>query len=90
MPTYKQISKNIQQITIYNPKTNNKLIWISVYNASKTEIEYLRKKYNFKLSHLQASMAKTIAQRATVEQYNDYLFIILHFPIWKDLYNDLF
>lgn len=85
MPLYKQIFKNIQQITIDNPKTtNDKLIWLNVYNAGQEEIKYLRKKYNFKLTHLQASLAKTIAQRATVEQCDDYLFIILHFPIFHN------
>ncbi|MDO9399608.1 MAG: magnesium transporter CorA family protein [bacterium] len=82
--SYKQISKNIQQVTINNPKTENKLIWLNICDAGKEEVKYLRKKYDFKLSHLQASLAKTIAQRATVEQCDDYLFIILHFPIFHN------
>jgi len=82
---YKQISKNIQQITINNPKTaNDKLLWLNVFNANKNEIEYLRKKYNFKLTHLRASLAKTVAQRQIIEQGDGYLFMILHFPIFRD------
>ncbi|MFH1233965.1 MAG: magnesium transporter CorA family protein [Patescibacteria group bacterium] len=86
MSLFKQISKNIQQIIIDNPKTaNDKLIWLNVCNAEKKEIEYLRKKYNnFKLAHLQASLAKKISQRQIVEQGDGYLFMILHFPIFCD------
>ncbi|MBU1991618.1 magnesium transporter CorA family protein [Patescibacteria group bacterium] len=84
MSLFKQIFKNIQQITIDNPKTKNKLIWLNICDAGKEEVKYLRKKYDFKLAHLQASLAKTIAQRAAVEQCDDYLFIILHFPIFNN------
>jgi len=79
---YTKISKNIQQVIIDNPKTpDEKLIWLNINNAGKKEIEYLRKKYNFELAHLQASLAKATAQRPTVSQGKDYLFIILHFPV---------
>ncbi|MEK7203022.1 MAG: CorA family divalent cation transporter [Patescibacteria group bacterium] len=81
----KENSKNIQQVIINNSKTtNDKLIWLNICNASKKEIEYLRKKYNFKLTHLQASLAKTIAQRPIIEQGDGYLFMILHFPIFHN------
>ena len=82
MSNYKKISNNIQQVIIDNPKTpKEKLIWINIVNAEKKEIEFLRKKYNFELSHLRSSLSKARAQRPTLEQKNDYLFMILHFPI---------
>jgi len=85
MAQYKKISKNIQQITLDNPRTtNDKLVWLNINNTGKDEIEFLRKKYNFKLSQLQASLAKATAQRPMVEQGDSYLFIILHFPIFKE------
>ncbi len=85
MSNYKEISKNIQQITIDNPKTpEEKLVWLNINNAGKKEIEYLRKKYNFDLAHLRASSAKSIAQRPLVMQTDRYLFIILHFPVFQD------
>jgi magnesium transporter len=81
MSKYKKISKNIQQVIIDNPKTNNKsLIWLNITNAGKEEMEYLRKKYNFNLNHLRASSAKAFAQRPSIEQGSGYLFLILHFP----------
>lgn len=86
MSNYKKISKNIQQVTIDNPKTkNSKVVWINVDNAGKSEMEYLRKNYNFKLSHLQASSIKTVAQRPLVEHGDDYFFMILHFPIFQEI-----
>jgi len=82
MSSYKKISKNIQQVTIDNPKTpREKLIWLNINNAGRKEIEYLRKKYKFDLTHLRASSAKAIAQRPMTMRGKDYLFMILHFPV---------
>jgi len=80
----KKISKNIEQITIDNPATpSKKLIWINIVNAKKNEIEYLRKKYNFNMDELRASLGSTTAQRPTISQGKDYLFMTLHFPVFK-------
>ena len=85
MSNYKKISSNIQQVIIDNPKTpDEKLIWININNAGKKEIKFLRKKYNFDLKYLQASSAKSIAQRPKVRHCGDYLFMILHFPVLDD------
>lgn len=85
MLNYKEISKNIQQVIIDNPKTpTEKLIWLNINNPGKKEIEFLRKKYKFDLKYLQASSGKIIAQRPTVKQCDNYLFMILHFPIFED------
>ncbi len=85
MPKSQKIAKNIQQVIIDNPITpEKKLTWTNITNAGKNEIEYLRKRYNFNLAHLQASSAKAVAQRPRVEQGESYLFIILHFPVFVD------
>lgn len=82
MLDYKKISKNIQQAVIDNPITpDKKLIWVDIKDASKKEIEYLRKEFKFKLSHLQAASSKATAQRPIIEKNEDYLFMILHFPV---------
>lgn len=84
MPPYKRITKNLQKVTIKNHKNENEpLNWVNVYDAGKPEIEYLRKKYKFELSHLKASLGRAVSQRPIVEQGNGYLFIILHFPIYN-------
>ncbi len=87
MPKYKKISKNLQQVTLDNPKTRReKLSWLNINNAGKKEIEYLRKKYKFNLKHLHASSSKIIAQRPsfTYDEKECYIFLILHFPILKN------
>ena len=87
MPKYQKISNKIQIVTLDNPKTHKeKLKWININNAGKTEIEYLRKKYNFNLGHLHASSAKILAQRPsfTYHEKENYIFTILHFPILKN------
>ena len=85
MPRYQKISNKIQTLIIDNPRTENfKLTWVNVCDAGTAEMEYLRKNYNFNLSHLKASASKSFSQRPKIEQGNDYLFLILHFPIIKD------
>lgn len=82
MAGYKKVSKNIQQIIIDNPRTENTaLTWINICDAGASEMEYLRKNYNFNLSHLKASTSKVFSQRPKIEQGSGYLFLTLHFPI---------
>lgn len=84
MPKYEKISSNIQKIIIDNPRTaNEKLVWVDICDAGKKELEYLRKNYNFDLAHLQASTAKSVAQRPMMAQNENYLFMILHFPVFQ-------
>lgn len=82
MPNFKKISKNIQLITIDNPQRDSQLTWTDINNAGKSEIEYLRKKFNFKLSHLRASSAKANSQRTIITREENYVFLILHFPVF--------
>jgi len=85
MGNFTKISKNIQKITISDPKMSDKKItWINIINPRKPEIEYLRKKFNFSLSHLQASSSLATAQRPSIEKMDDYIFIILHFPLLNE------
>ncbi len=72
-------------MTIDNPKTENKkLVWININNADRKETEFLHKKYGFDINHLQASLSKKTAQRPTAKQGKDYLFVILHFPVFSN------
>lgn len=89
MPNFKKISKNINQLTITNPQKTHSVDWININNAGKAEIEYLRKKYNFKMPHLTASSAKTNAQRPAVARENNYVFVILHFPVVEPKINKI-
>jgi len=85
MSQYKKINNNIHEIIIDNPKTpSKKLTWINIANAEKKEIEYLKKNFNFSNEHLINSFSSKTAQRPTIEIKKDYIFMILHFPIFRD------
>jgi len=85
MSKFRQISKNLSQLKIDNPETEgNEILWTNVVNPLKKEIKYLRNKYKFNLSYLEMSSAKSNAQRPIVIEEDDYIFMILHFPILKD------
>jgi len=78
-----KIGRNIQIVEIDNPRTaNKKITWINVANAGKREIEYLRKRFNFQLTHLHASSSNVFAQRPSVQRGENYVFAIMHFPIY--------
>lgn len=79
-----KISNKIQEINIDNPKTSAySLKWISIANAEKKEIDYLKRKFKFNINHLRASISTVFAQRPMVEVEKDYVFVILHFPTIK-------
>jgi magnesium transporter len=84
MPKILKISDKIQEMQIDNPKTkSNSLKWISIANAEKKEIDYLRREFGFNIEHLRASTATVFAQRPMVEVEENYVFVILHFPTFK-------
>jgi len=84
MANYKKISDRIEELFIDNPRTAPVLKWVNIINAGKNEIDYLRKNYNFDLDHLKASAASVSFQRPQIFRGSDYLFLVLHFPAFKD------
>lgn len=84
MPNYKKISDRIEELKIDNPRTAPSLKWLNVVNAGREEIEYLRKSYNFDLIHLKSASASVSFQRPMIFQGPNYLFLVLHFPTFKD------
>jgi len=81
MKSYKKISEKIEYIDIDNPRNKSEGVrWVNIINAGKVEINYLRKNYNFDLSHLRLTAASFVAQRPIVFKGPSYLFLILHFP----------
>jgi magnesium transporter len=84
MPILSKIPDKIQEINIDNPKTGSySLKWINVTNAGKKETDYLKKKFSFSVEHLRQSISTVFAQRPMVEDGKDYVFMILHFPVFK-------
>lgn len=84
MSNYKKISDRIEELMIDNPRTAPFLKWINIINAGREEIEYLRKNYKFDLVHLKAASASVSFQRPMIFQGPNYLFLVLHFPTFKD------
>lgn len=78
----KKISSNIYEIDIHHPKTKNDLKWVNIINAQHSEIQYLKKKYNFNLQHLNSSLSTVFSQRPMISLESGYIFIVLHFPIY--------
>ena len=66
---------------IDNPKIKKDLSWYNIVNPEKKEINFLKENFNFSEKHLDLSLTTTIAQRPAIYKGDDYLFIILHFPI---------
>ncbi len=85
MQYYRKISDRIEVIKIDNPRNEGSGVqWVNIINSGKAEINYLRKNFNFDLSHLRATAASVTAQRPVVFKTSKYLFLILHFPTIKD------
>ncbi|PIT90447.1 MAG: hypothetical protein COU22_02115 [Candidatus Komeilibacteria bacterium CG10_big_fil_rev_8_21_14_0_10_41_13] len=68
-------AKNIKEIKNLN------LTWLHLNNNSKQEIAYLRN--NFKFHPLDLEDCLSPAQRPKVDEYDDYLFLILTFPYYN-------
>lgn len=54
--------------------------WINITNPNSASIEYLRQNFGFHSLNLEDCLDITL--RAKLEEYDDYLFIIMNFPIF--------
>lgn len=85
MKHYKKVSDKIQYLNIDNPRNErNGVRWVNIVNVGKNEINYLRKHFNFDLSHLRSTASSITSQRPIIFKNQKYLFLILHFPTLKD------
>jgi len=57
--------------------------WVDIINPDNTEIDFLRNQYNFHPLNLEDASIKSKAQRPKFDMYNEYLFLILHFPVYN-------
>ena len=57
------------------------LTWINIQPPTQKEIEYLAKNYPFHPLDLDDCLSRT--QRPKIDEYEDYLFLILHFQIYN-------
>jgi magnesium transporter len=66
---------NIKQVTW------NGLTWIDIEKPTRREIEYLAQNYPFHPLDLDDCLSRI--QRPKIDEYENYLFIVLHFPLFN-------
>jgi len=57
-----------------------KLSWVNVENPGRDEMDYLARHFNFHPLDLDDCLSKI--QRPKIDEYPDYLFMVLHFPVF--------
>ena len=67
------------------PKTESvtwgDLTWINIENPTETELDFLSSKYPFHPLDLDDCLSRI--QRPKIDEYKDYLFLVLHFPVFN-------
>jgi len=62
---------------------HGKLTWVNVERPTRDEIEWLRQNYPFHPLHLDDCLSKI--QRPKIDEHENYLFIVLHFPVFNKM-----
>ncbi len=57
-----------------------KLNWVYIEKPTEREVEYLRQNFNFHYLNLDDVLSRV--QRPKIDEYQDHLFIVLHFPVF--------
>lgn len=60
--------------------TYGKVTWTDIENPTNEDIEVLRRNFNFHPLDLEDCLSKI--ERPKIDEYDDYLFIVMHFPIY--------
>lgn len=60
--------------------THQRLTWVNIVNASPEDVAYLRKHYTFHPLDLEDILSPN--ERPKIDEYDDYLFIVMHFPVF--------
>ena len=74
MATTEQQGARIESIS------NGKLTWFYIEKPSLAEVEFLKQKFNFHPLNLDDILSRI--QRPKIDEYDDHLFIVLHFPVF--------
>jgi magnesium transporter len=62
---------------------HGKMTWVNVERPTRDEIEWLRQNYPFHPLHLDDCLSKI--QRPKIDEHEEYLFIVLHFPVFNKM-----
>jgi magnesium transporter len=60
--------------------TENKVSWINIEHPAKEDIDHLRRYYPFHPLDLEDCLSSI--ERPKVDEYEEYLFLVMHFPIY--------
>lgn len=60
------------------------LTWINITNPGDNEIEYLQENFGFHKLNLEDAHGDVRSQRAKFDEHENYLFLVLHFPIYNN------
>lgn len=60
--------------------TYQRLTWVNIINPSPEDVAYLRKHYPFHPLDLEDVLSQI--ERPKIDEYDDYLFIVMHFPVF--------
>ncbi|MCS6842801.1 MAG: magnesium/cobalt transporter CorA [Caldilineales bacterium] len=60
--------------------THQRLTWVNIVNPTQEDVAYLRKHYNFHPLDLEDVLSQN--ERPKIDEYDDYLFIVMHFPVF--------
>jgi magnesium transporter len=74
MSTVEQKDRNIQSIT------ERKLTWFYIEKPTSSQVEFLADRFHFHPLDLDDVLSRI--QRPKIDEYKDYLFIVLHFPVF--------
>lgn len=62
---------------------HGKMTWVNIERPTRDEIEWLRQNYPFHPLHLDDCLSKI--QRPKIDEHEDYLFLVLHFPVFNKM-----
>jgi magnesium transporter len=65
---------NIESVTL------DELTWLNIENPTLQAKEYLAQHYPFHALDLDDTLSRI--QRPKIDEYEDYIFVVLHFPVW--------
>jgi len=67
--------------------TQGNLVWHDIVNPTEKSVEFLSKKYKF--HHLDLEDCLSNIQRPKIDEYDKYMFIVLHFPYYDKVTNSI-
>lgn len=62
--------------------THQRLTWVNIENPTPEDVAYLRKHYPFHPLDLEDVLSQI--ERPKIDEYDDYLFIVMHFPVFDE------